>query len=187
MTRTGWLLAATAGILISGPGSSALGGGDKGTVVEIDGLKARAPASWVAEKPTSKLRVAQFRIPKVGSDSQDAELVIFFFEGQGGGVEDNLKRWKAMFLPPRGKTMDDVSRVEKTNVANVPVTILDIHGTYKFKKTPFAQEAELRPNSRMLAVYFGSKNGPYFLRLVGPEATVAQNKEAFESWLKSFK
>jgi hypothetical protein len=190
MKRAGWLIAMTGGILVLGSSAVVLrAGDDKGTVVEIDGLKSPVPASWVAEKPTSKLRVAQFRVPRAKEDPQDAELVIFYFEGQGGGVEDNVKRWKAMFFPPRGKTIDDVSTIEKMKAGDVPVTVLDVHGTYKYKKAPIVpdNQAELRPNYRMLAAYFGSKNGPYFIRLVGPAATVEQNKKGFDAWLKNFK
>jgi hypothetical protein len=190
MTRARWLTAVGLAILVldlSGQASRA--GGDKGAVVEIDGLKSHTPANWVAEKTSSKMRVAQFRVPKVGDDKQDAELIIFFFGGQGGGVEANVKRWKEMFFPPRGKTMEDVARVEKMKVGAVPVTYLDVNGTYKYKKAPFVpdSQAELRPDHRMLAVYFDSKNGPYFIRLVGPAATVAQNKKGFDEWLKNFK
>jgi hypothetical protein len=189
MTRAGLLITIGSGILILGSGVATLQGGEgNGTVVEIDGLKSRTPANWVAEK-ASKLRVAQFRVPKVGNDKADAEVVIFYFEGQGGGVEANVKRWKDMFFPPRGKTIDDVATVEKLKVADVPVTYLDVHGTFKYKKAPFIpdSEAELRPDYRMLAAYFGSKNGPYFLRFVGPAATVAQHKKGFDEWLKNFK
>jgi len=189
MKRTAWLMAITCGVVVVVSGPVLRGGGAKGTVVEIDGLKSLTPANWVAEKPDNKLRVAQLRIPKVGDDTQDAELVIFHFEGQGGGVEANVKRWKDMFFPPRGKTIDDVSSVQQLKVGDVPVTTLDVQGTYKYKKAPFVPDskAELRPGYRMLAVHFGSKNGPYFIRLVGPAATVTQNQKGFDAWLKNFK
>jgi hypothetical protein len=186
-----WLTVITCGILLLGSGLSLVRGGDaKGTVVEIDGLKSRTPDNWIAEKPTSRMRVAQMRVPKVGSDKEDAELIIFYFgEGQGGDVDANIQRWKSMFFPPRGKTIDEVSTVEHAKVGDVPVTTLDIQGTYKYKKAPIVpdSQAELKPGYRMLASYFGSKNGPYFLRLVGPAATVGQNKKGYESWLKNFK
>jgi hypothetical protein len=74
-------------------------------------------------------------------------------------------------------------------VGQVPVTYLDIHGTYKYKKAPFVPDAraELRPHYRMLAVVFESSKGPYFFRLVGPEKTVKENKKGFDDWLKGFK
>jgi hypothetical protein len=165
-------------------------GGDKGTVIELDGLKSKTPANWVREKPASNLRHAQFRILKEKDEKYDGEMIIFHFPGgQGGGVNENLERWKKMFYPPKGKTIEEVAKVEKFKVSEVPTTMLDIHGTFKFKKTPMTpdNQAELRPEHRMLAVYFDSKNGPYFIRFIGPEKTVEQNRKGFEDWVKGFK
>jgi hypothetical protein len=190
MTRATWLMVSGFAILVLGAGGAGVRGDKgKGTVVDLDGLKSRTPANWVVEKPANKLRFAQFRVPKVGDDKNDTEMIIFHLAGQGGGVDANVKRWKEMFFPPRGKTLDDVAKVENLKVGDVAATYLDVHGTYKYKKAPFVpdSQAELRPDYRMLAVYFNSKNGPYFFRLVGPAATVAQNKKGFDDWLKNFK
>jgi hypothetical protein len=162
----------------------------KSTVVEIDGLKSATPADWKPEEVTRQFRIHQFRIPHVADDKTDAELVIFFFGPGGGGSADaNVKRWKSMFVPPEGKKIDDVAKVETFKIGDVQVTYLDVQGTYKFKERPFdpASKEELRPDHRLLGVVFESPQGPYFFRLVGPSKTVAQNKKAFEDWLKAFK
>src|SRR5262245_35538698 len=158
--------------------------------VTLDGLKSQAPAQWKAEKSTSEMRAYQFRLPKADGDSDDAEVVIFFFgPGGGGSVAENLKRWKGMFVPPQGKSIEDVAKVEEIKVGNVPVTYLDVTGTYKFKARPFDANSkeELKPNHRMLGVVFASKNGPYFLRCVGPSNTVTHHKKGFDEFLKGFK
>jgi hypothetical protein len=162
----------------------------KGTIVEIDDLKSTAPANWKSEEVTTKFRTHHFRIPHVADDKNDAELTIFFFgTGSGGSADANVKRWKGMFLPPEGKKIDDVAKLENFKVGNVDVTYLDVQGTYKFKERPFdpAAKEELRPDHRMLGVVFESPKGPYFFRLVGPAKTVTENKKAFEDWLKAFK
>lgn len=162
----------------------------KGAVVEIDSLKSGVPTDWKQEKVTSKNRTHHFRIPHVADDKTDAELIIFFFgAGSGGSADANVKRWKGMFIPPEGKEIDDVAKVESFKIGNVDVTYLDVQGTYKFKERPFDPKAkeELRPDHRMLGVVFESPNGPYFIRLVGPAKTVTENKKAFEDWLKAFK
>ncbi|HXG09577.1 MAG TPA: hypothetical protein VNK04_07290 [Gemmataceae bacterium] len=160
------------------------GADDKGTVVEIDGLKSRAPAEWQEEKPTTKFRLKQFRLPKVGEDKEDAVLLVIHLEGQGGSAEENVTRWKGMFIPPPGKSIDEASEVKKLKVSGVPVTYVDVRGTYK--GAPFEK---LPPKSdfRMLAVYWDSKGGPYFFRLVGPARTVEHYKKGFDEWLMGFK
>lgn len=166
----------------------------KGPVVEIDGLKAAIPGDWkeqeVSDTAKRMGRMMHFKLPKAGDDKLDADLFVFYFgPGGGGSNEDNIKRYKTMFNPPEGKKMDDVTKVESTKFGSVEATYVDVQGTYKFKKAPFVPDAqaELRPDHRMLAVIFESKNGPYFFRLVGPAKTVAQHKKGFDAWLKALK
>jgi hypothetical protein len=158
-----------------------------GTPVTIDGLTSSVPAAWV-EAPPKPMRVKSFVIPHVEGDTIDAEFVIFHFGAGGGGdVESNLTRWKGMFVPPEGKKIDDVAKTQKFKVSGVDVTLLDIHGTYKYKPAPMAPQEELRPGQRMLGVVFASPQGPYFMRFVGPEKTIEKNKKDFDKFLKGFK
>jgi len=161
----------------------------QGTVVTLDGLQSRAPATWAEERPTSDTRVAQFRLEPVNDDKDKAEVVVFYFKGQGGSANDNVKRWKGMFRPPEGKKIDDVARVDKLKVGKVPVTYVDISGTYLSRLRPFDPNSEIRPfpNHRMIGVVFESEKGPYFIRLLGPENTVENYKKGFDDWLKGFK
>ncbi len=159
-----------------------------GTEVTMDGMKSTAPKGWKDVASTSAMRFKQFTIPKAPGDAYDAELVIFFFgPGQGGGVDQNVARWKTMFKPPEGKTAEQASKVDSTKYGSIKATVLDIHGTYLFKPVPMAPESEPRAGHRMLAAVLETPHGPYFLRFVGPEKTVGQNKKDFETWLKNFK
>jgi len=175
-------------LLLAGAGHVAAGGKN---VVELDNLKSDAPASWKPGKADNKFRAYQFTLPKATGDKEDAELVVFHFgPGGGGGVEENVKRWKSMLAPPQGKTSDDVSKVEKFKVGDVPVTYVDVQGTYLFKFPPFAPNAKVTPkeNFRLIGVVFDSeKGGPYFMRLTGPQKTVEEHKKEFDNWLKAFK
>jgi hypothetical protein len=164
----------------------------KGAEVDLGGLKAPAPAKWKEEEvPESsrQMRYKQFRLPRAEGDKEDPQLIIFFLNGQGGGTKENIERWKGMFNPPEGKKIDDVAKVSEMKVGDVPVTYLDLEGTYKYKAAPFAPNAEvtLKPDFRMLAVVFDCPKGPYYLRLTGPAKSVAEQKKAFDDWLKAFK
>ena len=163
--------------------------GDK-TTVTLDGLKSDAPAGWKMQEPANKFRAYQFVLPKATGDKEDGELVIFYFGAGGGGSPgDNLKRWKGMFEPPQGKTIDDVSKVDKFKVGNVEVTYLDVQGIYLAKFPPFDPNAKItrKADYRRLGVVFASENGPYFITLTGPAKTVAEQKKSFDGWLKAFK
>jgi hypothetical protein len=163
---------------------------ERGTTVTLDGLKSRTPGDWVEETPTSRFRVKQFRLAAVGDDKENAQLIIFYFgSGAGGSVADNIARWKKMFIPPEGKTIGDVAKVEKLKIDNVDYTYFDVHGTYLAKSRPNLPDSEATPypNYRMLAGVFETKDGPYFIRLVGPADTVKHYKAGFDQWLKAFK
>ena len=160
--------------------------GDKGTTVELDGLKSVTPKDWKKEEPSNKLRTAQFRVPKVDGDPKDAELVIFYFDkGGGGGTDANLDRWKKKFMTPDGKAVD-TAKVEKFKVGEVKVTYLDIAGVYKLAP-PGSDKYEKLADYRMFGVIFESPNGPYFITLTGPARTLEQQKKGFDDWLKGFK
>jgi hypothetical protein len=190
MRRAALLLAGLAALSWAASGA---GAGDKdgeGTEVVLGSLKSRAPADWKKEEPAFKMRAYQFKVPRAEGDKVDAQMLIFHFPGgAGGSAADNIDRWKGMWMPPEGKKLDEVAKVEKFKVGTVPVTYLDVHGTYLDKTPPFDPNAKTvrRPNYRQLAVVFESEDGPYFIRLTGPERTVEQHKKGFDNWLKAFK
>jgi hypothetical protein len=169
--------------------NAAVNADDKETVVELGGLKSKAPAEWHKEKPASSLRTFQFRVPHAENDPSDAELVVFYFgKGGGGSVDDNIKRWKGKFTAPKGKTIDDLTKVDKFKVSGHEVVLVDINGTYQFQP-PGKSDAkkEPRPDHRMLAVILDTDEGPYFITLIGPERTVERHQKAFVDWVKGFK
>jgi hypothetical protein len=170
----------------SSASSNAASAGDKGTVVDLDGLKSKTPADWKEEKPSNTLRTAQFRVPKTDGDPKDAELVIFHFgKGGGGGADANLDRWKKKFMTPDGKAVDS-AKLDKFKVGEVKVTYLDIAGVYKLAP-PGSDKFEKLADYRMFGVIFESPNGPYFITLTGPARTLEQQKKGFDEWLKNFK
>jgi len=132
------------------------------------------------------MRYAQFKVPAAKGDKDDGELVIF--KGLGGSADANIKRWKDMFVPPEGKSIDDVAKVTDMKVSGANVTYLDVHGTYLFKP-PFDPNAKAKPmpDYRRFGVIFASENGPYFITVTGPARTMAQHKKDFDNWLKAFK
>lgn len=159
----------------------------KSMTVEIDGLKADTPKDWKREKPANLLRSYQFRLPKADGDKEDADLGIL--PDVPGKDEDNIARWKKMFLPVDGKSIDDTSKVEKLKVGAVKLTYLDVQGTYLKKQRPLDPDfkAMKMPNYRMFAVLFETKENTHLIRVIGPAKTLEQNKKAFDDWLKSFK
>jgi hypothetical protein len=162
---------------------------DKGTPTELDGLKSQVPASW-KQKDGAGMRVMQFTIPKEKGDEHDGEFIVFFFgKGGGGGVDANITRWKGMITPPAGKKIDDIAKIDKAKIGEIPVTILDMQGEYTHKTRPFDPNdaGEKRENYRMIGIIIESPNGPFFVRVTGPAKTIEANKKAIDSWIKNMK
>ena len=162
----------------------------KGTEVELGGLKATTPADWKEEAvKANSMRLATFKLPKAEGDADDAELAIFYFKGNAGSVEQNLKRQEAKFEPPTGKELKDVTKVDKAKVGTFEATYQDIQGTYLSKFPPFDPNAKITKKTeyRQLYVIFETKDGQYYMTLLGPAKTIEKNKKAFDEWLKNFK
>ncbi|MBK5257127.1 MAG: hypothetical protein JJE39_13940 [Vicinamibacteria bacterium] len=57
-------------------------------------LKFDAPKEWISKAPSSSMRLADFVLPRVDGDTEDATLTVYFFGAQGGGgVQANLDRF----------------------------------------------------------------------------------------------
>jgi hypothetical protein len=155
--------------------------------IKFGDLTSKTPDSWKEEKPSS-IRKYQFSLP--GADGKDpAELAVFYFEGGGGGLKENLDRWKSMFKAPAGKSSDDIVKVDTIKLDKAKLTYLDITGIYLSKFPPFAPNAKIteKPDYRRLGVVFDCEGGPYYITVTGPAATVERHKGEFDKWLKNFK
>jgi len=155
----------------------------KGTSVELAGMKSTTPATWKEETPSSNMRMAQFKIPKVEGDKDDAELAVFVFPGGSGTVKQNLERQLAKFAEEGRK-----EKVDKLMVGALEAAYQDVTGTYKKKPFPMSDKFTPVEGYRQLYVVFEAKDGKqYYLTLLGPAKTVEAQKKGFEEFLKSFK
>ncbi len=150
-------------------------------------VKFQPPAAWVTEPTTSNMRVAQYRLPRAEGDTEDASLIVYYFgQGQGGSAQANLDRWIGQMEQPGGGSSKDVAKTEKMTVNGLSVTLLDVAGTYTAEMTPGSGSQQNKPRSRMRAGVIETPKGAYFVKLVGPEKTIARWDTDFISFVKSF-
>lgn len=163
----------------------------KGTTVELAGMKSVAPADWKEEPlPAKSMRMQQFKLPRAEGDPEDAELALFYFPTNAGSVQDNLARQEKKFELPPGTKAEDAIKVDKIKLGGMHAVYQDIKGTYLKKAGgPFDPNAKVTkmPNFRQLYVIFESKDGQYYMTLVGPAKTIEKHRAAFEEWIKNFK
>lgn len=153
----------------------ALQGADKTKKVVAKDIILNVPTSWKQSPASNNLRTAQFAIPKVEGDKDDAELVVYFFGGAGGGVNANLERWSGQFQPGGKK-----QKIYKGQSKQGEYYLLDITGVYnKPIGPPINRQTNPTPGYQMMAVVLMIKDkGNYFLKLTGPQKTVAAAAQA---------
>ena len=198
MNRTGWkylgLAVFSAGLLAacsdkaSEPPSGAQPAAMKpaaahASATAANGLKWTAPADWVSETPSSTMRQAQYRLPRVEGDPEDAELVVFYFQGGGGGVQANIDRWIGQFNKADGSPVTDIAKTSKKQSHGIPITVVDVTGTYMAGMGPMLSETKAKPNFRLLGAVAEASNGPWFFKLTGPVKTVNKWENSFQSFL----
>jgi|SRR5579871_960323 len=149
---------------------------------EAAGLRFTAPSSWRRVPAASDVRAAQWTLPRASEAQEDADLVLFFFgRGKGGSAQDNLDRWYGQFREPDGSPPRDAAVLTIRTVHGLRVTEIDLPGTY----APRGEEGQPKGGFRLLAAIVEGDEGPWFFKAVGPAATIAQAKPAFEALLAS--
>jgi hypothetical protein len=151
----------------------------------LGNLTFAAPSEWIEESPSSPMRRAQYRLPRAAGDAEDAELIVFHFPGQGGSVQANMDRWVGQFSKKDGSAAADSAKISKRESANVPLTILDVEGTYSPSGGPMMQRGSPKPNYRMLAAIAETPAGPWFFKLTGQKSTLEKWEKGFLGFLDS--
>ena len=148
-------------------------------------LRYRVPAGWVEEQRSSTMRVAQYKLPRTETDTEDASLVLYYFgKSQGGTAAANVERWASQMQQADGSK---AKITEESFTANeLKVTTVDGAGTYVAETAPGSGEFLNKPGYRLRAAVIETPNGSYYVKLVGPEKTVTHWNDAFVSYLKSF-
>ena len=150
-------------------------------------LRYKAPDGWVTEKPSSTMRVAQYKLPKAEGDSEDASLVVYYFGAtQGGTAQANIDRWISQMQQPDGSATKDKAKTESSTVNGLKVTTVDVSGTYTAEMAPGSDTKHNDANYRLRAAVVETPKGNYFLKLVGPAKTMGRWEQSVTDFVKSF-
>lgn len=149
-------------------------------------LKFSAPTGWVEEKPSSAMRVAQYKLPKVADDGEDASAILYFFgQGQGGGTAANIERWVNQMQQSDGSASKDKAKEETLTINGLKITSVDVTGTYTAEMAPGSGTFHNNPNYRLRAAVIETPKGSYYLKVVGPDKTMAKWDSSVSEFLKS--
>ena len=150
-------------------------------------LHFKASDGWVSEKPSSSMRVAQYKLPKGEGDKEDASLVLYYFGvTQGGTPQANIDRWISQMQQPDGSSSKDKAKSESVTINGLKVTTVDVSGTYTAEMAPGSGTFHNDANYRLRAAVIETPKGNYFVKLAGPAKTIARWDQSYLDYLKSF-
>lgn len=155
-------------------------GDDQGTKITLSNgrISLVAPGGWEQKEPATRIVEYEFRVPPAEGDKRAGRVTIM---GAGGSVEQNVARWGAQFKGGNGAPAN--VKQDKKMGDGVTTHVIDIRGDY----TDTFRPSESGPNFRLLGAIIVTEAGQYFVKVVGPEKTIAANEEGFNKLVESVK
>ena len=151
--------------------------------IEVAGVSFEPPGAWRREDPSSPMRAAQYTIPGLGNEKDGLFVVYFFGPGQGGSVDENVRRWQGQFTADGGG--EAAADVRAETRGGFRVTTITAQGTFA-SGMPMGP-ATPEPHSALWGAIVEGPHGNVFFKATGPRATIASAKSAFTSLLDSLR
>ena len=146
-----------------------------GVSVDVAGLRFVVPKDWERVPPTSPVRAAQFRLPRASRDQDDGELLLVRIDAPN---YDLVASWYGEF-----GQVDARPAPSRRTVHGLTVETVDLQGTYKPAMGPM--EHVSRPGWRLLGAVVRGEGPPWYVRAVGPAATIEKARPGFEALVGS--
>lgn len=145
---------------------------DDPTVVEVAGLRAPKPASWVWTKPSMQFRTLQYAVAGEVDSTKAAELIIsVFMAGDGGPIDANIARWRGQF---RAGDSAPEPKVTDKEQGPLKVKFIELEGDYMAMGAPAP-----KTGFSQIGAIVQAPGRNVFFRLIGPKDTVEANRADF--------
>jgi hypothetical protein len=151
------------------------------TELRAGGLTFTLPAGWETREPSSKMRLAEARLPGTTADgSQDCIAAWFQL---GGDVDSNMTRWKGMVTKAEGTPAD--ATVEVTEVSGVKVHTIEMTGAYV--DGGMSGAGTKRDNWTFRGAIIETPGQLTFIRMTGPADIMEGQNTAWNEIVKSMR
>lgn len=137
-----------------------------------DGLKLVVPEEWQRAPGSSPMRKAELVLSGPGGE---ARLVVYRFEGGAGTAAQNIDRWSSQIEPKPGGE----PKTSELEANGLRITSLEAAGRFAGQSMPGMPAQAPIDDARLLAAAIEGSGDPYYLKLVGPAATI-------EPWLPAW-
>jgi hypothetical protein len=148
-------------------------------VAPSQALKWSDPQRWTRRPPASGMRVAEYVVPGAGGGDGEC-TVVTFGEHQGGSLEANVSRWVKQFGPIAAPPTRTTHMVQ-----GIPVTRIELVGTYHPMTMPGMPESAPQSGTRMIGAIAQVPTGDWFFKMTGPDATVKAAGPDFDTMIDS--
>lgn len=130
------------------------------------------PSGWT-EQPASGMRVGSFTV--IGKDGQQADVSIIPLSGQAGSDLDNVNRWRAQVGLQPVAAGELAALTEKVSIGESEGALFQMSGTSPETSKP----------TRLLGAILAQGGTTWFFKMLGSDTLVAEQKPAFQQFLKS--
>ena len=102
-------------------------------------------------------------------------------------MQDNIDRWCGQFVQEDGRDTKDVARREERTIGAVSVHMIDIRGRFVAPDMPGSTERNDKPGYRMFGAVLETPDNTYYIKVLGPQGTLASHEAGYKSFLESMK
>lgn len=149
-------------------------------------LKFSVPEGWTAEPVKVQFRREQYRLAHQGKDTDDALVIVSYLGPVAGTLAMNKTRWASQFSQPDGKASIDVAKVNERKLGTIDVVDFELAGTMNPDAMGGDPKTE-KPGWKLMIGWLQAADGNYFVKIFGPEATVAYWEPSFRKFVDSAK
>jgi hypothetical protein len=142
------------------------------------------PESW-QEKPGSEMRLASYAAR--GEAGEEADISVFSFPDAAGGLLANINRWRAQV--GLDAVADDAleSTATATEIAGLPGWLVDFAGNATGGAPMMGSAPAPTGPTRIVGAIVAVEGTSWFFKMMGPDAFVAAQREAFGSLVASIR
>jgi len=159
-----------------------------GGMLDVDAMLTDLPKGWTKTEPSQSMRLVQINLDPAPGDKNPAELAVFHFPGTGGSTQANIHRWQNQFKGPHGEPGDHIAKTDTMMVGLLTVITTDVTGTQLGGGAMMGTgPADDIPDSRMIASVIETPSGNWFIKVVGPQKTIAAHEKNIREFVKRAK
>jgi hypothetical protein len=147
----------------------------RAAAAELPAMRWDLPEGWSQVPPSSPMRLAEYTVPSLEAGGVPAEVSVFHLGPAALAVDETLQRWASSF---DGAAL--AKRSKRRAGPNV-VHLVEASGTYEPSGMGMesADKATEHPGWSLVGAIVETPVGPYYFKLLGPQASVSGAREAF--------